>query len=779
MHGVHPDTILQVLDEHFALGGELCELPGYVDQNFRLTTGGGEEFVVKVMSIDGPTLVAQNEVLTGLADRGFPVPRVVPNRSGESVTKVLTEAGEARSLRVLTFLQGRFYADVAADNQGEALWRDFGRLLGGMDVALQDFDYPSAGAIHRWDLAHGYIVCTGLVEHLGGDQAALVGHFLEYYRLNVLPLLGKLPRSLIHNDANDYNVLVDDVQEPDRISGLIDFGDLSYTHTVNELAIAAAYVLMRHDDPVEVLTHFAAGYHAERPLGDAEIAALYGLVALRLCTSVCNSTADLVKRPDNEYLQISAKPAWDLLKKLRDLEPYAVECRLREACGLPTDTGRGKEAIIAARSRHLGRNLSLSFSEPLKIVRGAGTYLYDEYGNEYLDMVNNVCHVGHCHPRVVAAGAAQMAKLNTNTRFLHDHLVDYTERLLATLPDELSVAMFVNSGSEANELALRLAKTYTGSRELLVVDGAYHGNTNACVDASPYKFDGPGGEGAPDHVSKVLLPDTYRGSFRGTGDDVVRGYAADVERALNELKGEGRKPGAFICESLQGVAGQIIMPDGYLQAVYPMVRDAGGVCIADEVQVGFGRVGSHMWAFETQGVVPDIVTLGKPIGNGHPMAAVITTPEIADAFATGMEFFSTFGGNPVSCAIGMAVLDVIRDEGLQQNALETGNYLVQQLRDLQQEFELIGDVRGLGLFIGVELVTDRDTLEPATRQTADLIEFLKTERIILSCEGPHHNVLKIKPPIVFSRDDADRFLKAIRAGLGRDLPPVTNDGSRR
>ena len=311
------------------------------------------------------------------------------------------------------------------------------------------------------------------------------------------------------------------------------------------------------------------------------------------------------------------------------------------------------------------------------------------------------------------------------------------------------------------------------------MDGAYHGNTNACVDASPYKFDGPGGEGAPDHVSKVLLPDTYRGSFRGTGDDVVRGYAADVERALNELKGEGRKPGAFICESLQGVAGQIIMPDGYLQAVYPMVRDAGGVCIADEVQVGFGRVGSHMWAFETQGVVPDIVTLGKPIGNGHPMAAVITTPEIADAFATGMEFFSTFGGNPVSCAIGMAVLDVIRDEGLQQNALETGNYLVQQLRDLQQEFELIGDVRGLGLFIGVELVTDRDTLEPATRQTADLIEFLKTERIILSCEGPHHNVLKIKPPIVFSRDDADRFLKAIRAGLGRDLPPVTNDGSRR
>ena len=485
MPGIGQDTILQVLDEQFALAGSLRELPGYVDQNLRLTTSDGDDFVVKIMIADPALLRAQNQLINGLAERGFPVPRVVPNKAGDHNTKILAETGEARTLRVLSYLQGRFYADVAMADQGEALWRDFGRLLGSLDVALRDFDYPESDAIHGWDLAHGYIVCTGLLEHLDGEQAALVNHYLEYYRLDVLPLLGQLPRSLIHNDANDYNVLVDDVQEPQRISGLIDFGDLSYTHTVNELAIAAAYVLMRHEEPVEVLTHLAAGYHSERPLSDAEVATLFGLTALRLCTSVCYSTAELAKRPDNEYLQVSAKPAWDLLAKLRDIEPYVVECHLREACGLPTDARRSKTSIVEARNRHLGRNLSLTFKEPLKIVRGAGAYLFDERGNEYLDMVNNVCHVGHCHPRVVAAGAEQMARLNTNTRFLHDNLVDYSERLLATMPEPLSVAMFVNSGSEANELAMRLAKTYTGSRELLVVDGAYHGNTTACVAASP------------------------------------------------------------------------------------------------------------------------------------------------------------------------------------------------------------------------------------------------------------------------------------------------------
>jgi len=384
-------------------------------------------------------------------------------------------------------------------------------------------------------------------------------------------------------------------------------------------------------------------------------------------------------------------------------------------------------------------------------------------------MVNNVCHVGHCHPKVVAAGQAQLAKLNTNTRYLHDNLVNYADQLLATMPDELSVCMLVNSGSEANELAFRLARCFTQSKELLVVDGAYHGNTNACIEASPYKFDGPGGEGAAPYVHKVTLPDPYRGEFSGYSRETAAAYAKSVTQVLEKLATEGKAPGAFICESLQGVAGQIIMPDGYLENVYAQVRAAGGVCIADEVQVGFGRVGTHMWAFETQNIVPDIVTLGKPIGNGHPMAAVITSQKIADAFVTGMEYFNTFGGNPVSCAIGMAVLNTIKEDRLQENALETGRYFRQKLRELQQQFSLIGDVRGLGLFIGVELVEDRVSKKPATETAARLIEYFKQHKILLSTEGPFYNVLKIKPPLAFNQADADKFIAVFEQGLQTDF----------
>jgi 4-aminobutyrate aminotransferase-like enzyme len=766
--GITTKALHAFLESAYALSGELRSLPGYLDQNFRLTTATGEKFVVKVAqgSHPGEALDLQNRVMTSLAAKGFPVPVVVPSRDGGLVTQVAGGGGGTFNLRVLTFLPGVFYADVPAERHTQKLWRDLGALLGGIDSALQEFTPLPQTGVDQWDLAHGYVICRNAMHLLDSEQAGLVECFLERYRQDVLPWIGELPRSLIHNDANDHNLLVDDANSPSRVVGLIDFGDLAYTHTVNELAIAAAYALMGQASPVEALVQLVAGYHAARPLGAAEIDALFGLVTLRLCTTVCHAAAELRRRPENEYLQVSARPALDLLAKLRGMSSFAITCELRRACGLPTDTGRTRQAIIDARLDSVGRSLSLNFEEPLKIVRGEGVHLFDEQGRDYLDMVNNVCHVGHCHPHVVAAGQAQMARLNTNTRFLNDNLVDYAERLLATMPDELSVCMFVNSGSEANELALRLASTFTGSREQVVVDGAYHGNTRACIDASPYKFDGPGGEGAPDHVHKVLLPDPYRGPFAGMNESTGRQYAEDVARVVDEIVAKDRKPGAFISESLQGVAGQIIMPDGYLRAAYSVVRDAGGVCIADEVQVGFGRVGTHMWAFETQGVVPDILTLGKPIGNGHPMAAVIMTRDIADAFVTGMEYFNTFGGNPVSCAIGMAVLNVIRDEGLQQNALTTGAYVQDGLRELQQEFEMIGDVRGLGLFIGAELVVDRDDKTPATEQTAALVEHLKQEhRIILSTEGPFHNVLKIKPPIVFGRRDADRFLAALREGL--------------
>ncbi|OOG45449.1 aminotransferase class III-fold pyridoxal phosphate-dependent enzyme [Rhodanobacter sp. C01] len=418
---------------------------------------------------------------------------------------------------------------------------------------------------------------------------------------------------------------------------------------------------------------------------------------------------------------------------------------------------RSNADILRLRKQLLNPTLSVSYNEPLKIVRGEGVWLYDQHGQAYLDMVNNVCHVGHCHPRVVAAGQAQMAQLNTNTRYLHDNIVEYALRLTATLPGPLSVVFLTNSGTEANDLALRLARAHTRALGVVVVDHAYHGHSPSMVELSPYKFKGKGGAGQSSHVGVVAMPDTYRGPFRETAA-AGQQYGQLLPGAIESLRQCGIAPAAFYCESLLGCGGQIVLPEGYLPEAYAAVRAAGGVCVADEVQVGFGRVGEHFWAFESQGVVPDIVTIGKPIGNGHPMGAVVTTPEIAASFVSGMEYFNTFGGNPVSCAIALAVLDVIADEQLEENARRVGLFLMDGLRELQQRHDCIGDVRGRGLFVGAELVRDRESRTPDQPKAKAVVEAMKARHVLLSTEGPDDNVLKIKPPIVFSQANAEEFL---------------------
>jgi 4-aminobutyrate aminotransferase-like enzyme/Ser/Thr protein kinase RdoA (MazF antagonist) len=428
------------------------------------------------------------------------------------------------------------------------------------------------------------------------------------------------------------------------------------------------------------------------------------------------------------------------------------------------------EQILEIRSHHTGGSLSISYQKPLKIVRGSMQYLYDEDGRAYLDAVNNVPHVGHCHPRVVRAGQEQMAVLNTNTRYLHENLARYAARLCATLPRRLRVCFFVCSGSEANELALRLARAHSRRKDVIVVEAGYHGNTTSLIDISSYKFDGPGGAGAPPYVHKVPLPDTYRGAYRRDDPQAGEKYARYVAEVIKQMQQQGSDPGAFICESILSCGGQIVLPDGYLREAYRCVREAGGVCIADEVQVGLGRVGTHFWAFETQGVVPDIVTLGKPLGNGHPLGAVITTPEIAASFNNGMEYFNTFGGNTVSCAIGLAVLEVIAEESLQAQARRVGAHLMDGLKSLMDKHPLIGDVRGLGLFVGVELVRDRQRLAPAAAQASYIVNRLRERGILTSTDGPLHNVLKIKPPLVFTEADADFLIATLDGILEEDFP---------
>jgi len=425
-------------------------------------------------------------------------------------------------------------------------------------------------------------------------------------------------------------------------------------------------------------------------------------------------------------------------------------------------------AILRARGVNLSRTLSVSYKRPLHIARGFMQHLYDADGQRYLDAVNNVPHVGHCHPRVVRAAQLQSSILNTNTRYLHENLARYAQRLCARLPERLQVCFFVNSGSEANDLALRLARTHTKRTDIIVIDGAYHGNLTSLIEISPYKFDGHGGTGAEPHVHKVPTPDLYRGLYRAGEPKAAAKYAGFVDTAIAHARRRGTGVAAFIGESVMSCAGQIVLPPGYLRSIYSKIRAAGGVCIADEVQVGFGRVGSHFWAFETQDVVPDIVTMGKPIGNGHPLGAVATTPEIAASFDNGMEYFNTFGGNPVSCAVGLAVLDVIEEEELQSRAQLVGDRLGSGLRDLIGRHRIVGDVRGLGLFLGVELVRDRGSREPAGDEASYVAERMKEQGILVSTDGPAHNVLKIKPPLAFNESDADQFVDALDAILGEE-----------
>ena len=440
--------------------------------------------------------------------------------------------------------------------------------------------------------------------------------------------------------------------------------------------------------------------------------------------------------------------------------------------GIPADRFPAKEPDLSEtlRSRRalLGKSLSISYQRPLKIVRGWMQYLYDDTGRAYLDVYNNVPLVGHSHPRVVQAAQAQLALLNTNTRYLHDNINRYAERLTRLLPESLRICFFVNSGSEANELAVRLARAHTGREDIIVLEHAYHGHTNTLIDISPYKFNGPGGRGKQPWVHVAPLADDYRGAYRREDKQAGAKYARHVEEILERTRAEGRGVAAYIAETLPSVGGQIAFPPGYLAEVYHHVRRAGAVCIADEVQVGFGRLGTHFWGFETQSVVPDIVVLGKPIGNAFPLAAVVTTPEIANSFNSGMEFFSTFGGNPVACAAGLAVLDVLEEEKLQQRALRVGSHLIEGLKALQARYALIGDVRGSGLFLGIDLVLDRETRQAAPFQASYVVNRLRDRGILAGTDGPHHNVIKLRPPLVFSEADADLFVKTLDAILRED-----------
>ncbi len=418
----------------------------------------------------------------------------------------------------------------------------------------------------------------------------------------------------------------------------------------------------------------------------------------------------------------------------------------------PTD----KAAVLAGRRRHFADSLSLTYADPVMLVRGWKHHLFDEWGRPYLDAYNNVPHVGHAHPRIQAVAADQLKRMNSNTRYLHPAQTAFADKILSKLPEPFEVCFFVNSGTEANELALRLARAHTGAKGMVTPDHGYHGNTTGAIDISAYKFNAPGGTGQADWVELVEVADDYRGSFRRDDPNRARKFADLVDPAITALQAKGHGLAGFIAETFPSVGGQIIPPQGYLPAVYEKIRAAGGVCIADEVQTGLGRLGDVYFGFEHQGALPDIVVLGKPIGNGHPLGVLVTTRAIADSFAQGPEFFSTFGGSTLSCRIGKEVLDIVDDEGLQDNARRMGAVLMEGLKALERDHGCIGDVRGMGLFLGVELI--RADGSEATEICAYVKNRMRDRRILIGSEGPKDNILKIRPPLTIDAEGVDMLL---------------------
>jgi 4-aminobutyrate aminotransferase-like enzyme/Ser/Thr protein kinase RdoA (MazF antagonist) len=762
----------------FGLTGRGSALPSERDQNVLLQTDGAGRFVLKVASAGESRvfLDAQNAALAYVANRSSLCPSIVPTLDGASVGEIHVN-GVTHFARLLTWMPGVPLADAGPVSPG--LLEDLGARLAELDGALEGFDHP---AVHRrfyWDLARAFeiveasaaLVADEGMRRLVTDVAARI-HARDAERF------ARLRRAVVHNDPNDYNVLVSVPPEggshgtlavpPEggrdttpvvsavrrNVTGFLDFGDIVYSYAIADLAIAIAYAVLDKDDPLDAAVSIVRGYARSRPLDDDEVAALFGLVLLRLCASVCIAARQQRQRPDDPYLSISQAPIARTLPRLAAIGFDDVEAAFRRA------RGRTPAETLAARRRVIGGNVSVAYREPVKIVRGWMQYLYDESGRRYLDAYNNVPHVGHSHPRVVRAATEQMLVLNTNTRYLHDALATFAQRLAATLPAPLRICYFVNSGSEANELALRLARAHTRRRD--VIDAAYHGNTTTLIDISPYKFNGPGGEGAPPWVHVLPLPDTYRGKYRRDDPRAGEKYAEFARYVGN--------PGAFIAESAPSVGGQIVLPDRYLASVYAIVRAAGGVCIADEVQTAYGRMGTGFYAFEAQRVVPDIVVLGKPIGNGYPLGAVVTTAEIAASFDNGMEFFSTFGGSTVACAVGLAVLDVVQEERLQDHAREVGDLLLRRLRASIGDHPLVGDIRGSGLFLGVELVTDRETLTPAAEAASEVANRMRRRGVLLGTDGPYHNVLKIRPPMPFNDENANLLVDTLADCLESLIP---------
>ncbi|WP_374309001.1 aminotransferase class III-fold pyridoxal phosphate-dependent enzyme [Dongia sp.] len=760
-------TIATAAREHFGLEGDLSPLYSERDQNVRLRGADGSAWVLKISNAaEDPAIIdCQIAVLRHIEniDPTIPVPRVHPTLDGAPTKKIKAEDGQEHIFYVFSYLDGRIAGTANLDTP---LYTKIGTMVARLGRAMRGFFHPAAGTRELlWDVRMSPRLLPHVELLASAEHRRVARDILIRFRDGTLPKLPALRSQLIHGDVHEHNLILTETTPPE-IAGIIDFGDMIHGPLVLDLADTIADFALDPSRIEEVLTSIAGAYNAVTPLEDVEIDLLYDLVMARLLITPLTNAVRAKETPDEpNYMAEYGDNAIDVCLAIEEMGRRAFTDAVRDACGLPTvHADASIDMLIERRKRTMGSRLYVFYDPPLHMVRGQGVWLTDAGGRRYLDCYNNVPHVGHCHPQVVEALTRQIRTLNTNTRYLGEQVLEYSERLGATLPGKLKVCAFVNSGSEANDIAWRMAKTYTGNAGGITMDFAYHGITDAVDAFSP---SGNMKNSVPPHMRALTPPDGYRGEHRYGTPDWGRKYATDADRAIASLAEAGMKPAAFMIDSALMTNGVLEPQPGYVAAVFRKIRAAGGLCIGDEVQSGFGRMGTYMWGHTHHDVVPDIVTIGKPAGNGHPLGIVITTPEIMESFLKEFSFFSTFGGNNVSCAAGLAVLDVIEREGLIENARVVGDYLKSGIKTLMARHALIGDVRGTGLALGVELVTDRQALTPAAAETKRLLNLMRDEGVLIGSEGILGNILKIRPPIVFQKEHADIAIAALDRALSR------------
>jgi 4-aminobutyrate aminotransferase-like enzyme/Ser/Thr protein kinase RdoA (MazF antagonist) len=743
----------QILRESFGVeSSSLIPLAGERDQNFRVDTASGEHFLFKISNPadNRPVLEMQAAALRHIerVDPRLPVMRALPTAPGEPWAEVPGPDTRTYPARLFTFLPGHGIPNIALTT--EAMW-SHGQITGRLGRALRGFFHPAADYEILWDITRLPKIRPLLTHISDGLRRAQVERVLNRFDTRVAPALPRLRAQVIHGDMSLDNVLFGDDL---RVSGIVDFGDMTHAPLVCDLAIAVADVLHGRGDAIEAADAIIGGYVSVTPLEDEEAGLLADLVAARLATEVTVTAWRQGLYPDNVAYAASGEPgARAFLDLIEAMGIDAVGRRFREACrGLPYRRSATR-GLLERRRRALPRS-PLFYARPVHLVRGEGVWLFDPDDRRYLDCYNNVAAVGHGHPRVVQAVAQQQRLLATHSRYLHEAIVELAERLQATLPPGLDAVMVVNSGSEANDLAWRIARAATRRAGAIVTACAYHGLTEATHAMSPEEW--AKGE-QPAHVATVPAPDGYRGPYRREEDGWVQRYAAHIDDAADALGDQGFA--ALYLDPAFTADGILSPPPTYLREAARRARALGGLVVADEVQAGHGRSGTHLWSFRASGIEPDMVVMGKPMGNGFPVAALVVRSQLLRAVPEKTELFSTFGGNPVACAAALAVLAVIEDEGLIASAAKVGSYLRQGLLTLAERHPLIGDVRGEGLLLGAELVDE--TLAPAAGHARRVTEAMRERGILLSATGPAGNVLKIRPPLVFQREHADLLLQAL------------------